>query len=271
MKQMRLTRLQVLVGGLVVVVGIAALFLLAFIRPQMQKIRQLEQEAEENEQYARAEGPKAKKDLEEAERRESVVAARFDHIMETRMPDVDLSDPIAGMFRLWRLPQEEGAIIDRWFRTSGAQVSGYSFPAFGTTPADPNMRVLPPQNWTLAVQVPDFQSLLKWLRKLPTAPRFMVMQSVTIQGPRQPGQPLQATVPVTLYEWTKAAKTAVAASPQPAVGEAAAAEGAGVGAGPGMGGRGPMGRGGMGMGGMRGGMGGGMRGGGMSGGMRGGG
>ncbi len=117
--------------------------------------------------------------------------------------------------------------------------------------------MLGPWSWNLSVQVRDFASLLKWLEKLPTAPRFMVMQSVTIGGPRQPGQPLNASVPVVLYEWTKAAQTALQT---PVVAPAAVGETGGAGAGPAAGGGRGGGRG------MRGGRGGGGGGRGMRGG-----
>jgi hypothetical protein len=88
---------------------------------------------------------------------------------------------------------------------------------------------------------------MDWLRKLPEAPRFMVLQSVSIQGSRQPGQPLLASVPVTLYMWT-------GVTPAPTT-VAAPAAGTGATAGP-RGGRGMGGpRGGRGMGGPRGGRG----------------
>ena len=258
MKQMRLTRLQVGIAGLAVMVGLAALFLLAFIRPLKAQIKTTNENAQTQDSYARTNGPKAEKDLAQAKQREAVVMARFDSIMENRMPSVNLTDPIAGMFRLWRLPREEGVLIDNWFRSSGAVVSGYSFPAFPSTPADSSIKVLPAQSWGLSVQVRDFPQLLEWLQKIPKAPRFMVMQSVNIQGPRQPGQPLMASVPVVLYEWTAEAEKAVKAQASAPAAAGAAAPGA------------PAAPGGAGMrgGGMRGGgmRGGGMRGGGMRGG-----
>ena len=268
MKQLRLTRIQVGGAGLAVLIGVAALFFLGFIRPRSADIARVRKVADDEKAYAATNGPKAKQALAAAKLREGVVKVQFDQIMKTRMPSVDLSDPIAGMFRLWRLPHEEGLVIDQWFRSTGAVVSGYSFPAFGTLPADPGLKVLPTQTWNLSVQVRDFPQLLEFLPKLTKAPRFMVMGDVTVQGPRQPGQPLTATLPVTLYEWTKAAQTALEAPGGAAAGPAGGAAGPPAG-GPGGGGR-RGGGGGMrgGGGGMRGG-GGGMRGGG--GGMRGGG
>jgi len=265
-KQMRLTRVQVLIVGGALAIAIGVVFFLALIRPQRAAIKQTTADAQYNRDEVSKRGPQAKRDLEQAQQREAVVTARFDQIMKTRMPEVDLSDPIAGMIRLWRLPREEGTLLDRWFRSIGAlSVSGYSFPAFPSQRADPSLRVLPPLNWTLTFQVRNFPELLELLPKLTKAPRFMVMHSVTVAGPRDPGQPLTATIPVTLYEWTKAAEPkAVAAVAAGA--EGAGAEGAGFGAGP-MGGGPGMGRGGMRGGGPRGGM----RGGPMGGGMRGGG
>jgi hypothetical protein len=240
-------------------------------------IKKVNDDALANKQYVEQNEPKAKKALLAAEAQEAIVKGQFDKIMKTRMPaNADFSDPLAGMFKLWTFPREEGMVIDKWFKSSGAEVSGYSFPAYGSQ-VDlnlPNVKVMPPLNWNLTVQTRDFSSLMKWLEKLPKAPRFLVMGSVTVGGPRQPGQPLTASVPVTLYEWTKAAQTALDAPvAAPAAGGAAGAGAAGAAgaAGGGMGGGG-MGGGGRGAGGRGGGMGGGGRGGGgRGGGMRGGG
>ena len=69
-------------------------------------------------------------------------------------------------------------MVDEWFRDSGAQVSGYSFPAWPTTLPDLSMQVLPPLNWNLTVTVRDFPAFQKWLLKLPRAPRFMAMSGL---------------------------------------------------------------------------------------------
>ena len=269
MKNLRLTRIQVGIAGLVVMIGVALLFVLAFIRPLQAELNKTNDDAQQQEDYAKLNRTKAEKDLDDATAQKAVVKAQFDKIMETRMPKMDLSDPIAGMFRLWSYPREEGMLMDKWFKSSGAEVTGYSFPGFTSNLADPSVKILGPYQWNLSVQVKDFPSLLKWLEKIPKAPRFMVMQSVTIGGPRQPGQPLTASVPVTLYEWTKAAQTALETTKAPAAAAGGDTGGAAGGMGGGMGG----GRGG-GMGGGRGGGGGGMgggRGGGMGGGRGGGG
>jgi type II secretory pathway component PulM len=267
-KNLRLTRIQVGIVGLVLMIGVAVLFALAFIRPMQAELNKTKDDAQQQEDYAKTNRTKAQKDLESATAQKAIVKGQFDKIMETRMPKVNLSDPIAGMFRLWSYPREEGMLMDKWFKSSGATVNGYSFAGFTSSLADPNVKILGPYQWNLSVQVKDFPSLLKWLEKIPKAPRFMVMsQGVTIGGPRQPGQPLNASVPVTVYEWTKAAQTALEAlrAPVAAAGDtggAAGAPGGGMGGGMG-GGRGGMGGGGRGgMGGGRGGMGGGMRGGG---------
>ena len=269
MKHLRLTRLQVGIAGFVVLVGVFLLFALAFIRPLMAEIGKTEGDAETQEAYVKTNGPKAVKDLEEANHQKKIVKAQFDKIMEARMPKIDLSDPIAGMFRLWTFPREEGQLMDKWFRSSGAQVSGYSFPGFTSNLADPNVKVLGPYQWNLTVQTRDFPELLKWLEKLPKAPRFMVMQSVTIGGARQPGQPLTASVPVTLYEWTKAAEVALETARVAGAAAGGTAPGGAAPGGAGAGGAGGRGGGMGGRGGGMGGRGGGMRGGG--GGMRGGG
>lgn len=202
MKQIRLTRIQVLIAGAAVAVGLAVLFFLLFIRPVNGKTSRINGRAAEEEAVA-AQLSTVVAQLANAEEEETEVTAQYEEIMETRMPDISLEDPLVAMFDLWHLPAEEGEVIQRWFDSTGARVEGYSFPAFGTAPPPQTWRMLPPLNWNLTVQVEDFPALLEWLPKIPEAPRFLELHTVTIQGSRQPGQPLVASIPVTLYLWTK--------------------------------------------------------------------
>lgn len=256
MNLQRITRIQVVIVWLVVVVAIALLFVIMFIGPQRKRIQGAEQQRDAAQEVV-AQRPAAEKAFKQAQAAETEVTAKYQKIMDERMPKLDFSDPIASTIRMLDYADEEQSLMDRWFASTGARVSGYGFPQFGASMPgsfqSPDREQLDPLNWNLTVEVKDFPALLDWLLKLPKAPRLMVLQSVTIQGPREAGQPLVAQVPVTLYEWT-------GVLPQASAAAVAGAEGAG--AAPQAGG--PGGRGG----GMRGGgmRGGGMRGGGMRGG-----
>jgi hypothetical protein len=229
----RITRIQVAIVWLVLLVGIALLFQIMFIGPQRKNIQQTE-EAAEAAQVIADQKPSAVKALAEAKATEAEVNVKFQKIMSDRMPKLDLSDPIAATVRMWDLADEEQALMDRWFASTGARVSGYGFPGWGTSMPgsfpSADLQMLDPLNWNLTVEVRDFSQLLDWLLKLPKAPRLMIMQSVTIQGPREAGQPLIAQVPVTLYQWT-------GVLPESGGAGAAAGEQA-TGAGPAAGGRG---------------------------------
>lgn len=241
MNLQRITRVQVLIVGVSLLVGISAVFFFVFMRPMANKITTAIAAAEASEAVA-ATRPKVEADMEAARVREAAVNAQWRELMDTRMPKVDLSDPIAGTLEMWDFPGEERKVIEDWFNSSGAVVTGYGFPEWGQAMPDsfpdPQMMRFDPQNWSLTVQVKDFPTLCEWLLKLPEAPRFMILNSVTIQGPRQPNQPLVAQVPVTLWELT-------GLEPKGGVAEAAAEPGVG-GAGPGMGGTEGRGRGGRG-------------------------
>ncbi len=282
MSLQRITRVQVLIVGAAVIAVVAVVFLFVLIKPQLADIAAIVSSAEENEQYA-ATRPQKEQARATALEQERQVTEEWDEIVDTRMPDIGphlLKDPIAATLRFWDLPAEEEAVIRNWFNDSGAVVTGYGFPTWPTAMPSSfpprNMLALSPLDWNLSVSVDDLPELLDWVLSIPRAPRFMVMHSVTIQGSHGPGQPLVASVPVTLYQWTGVEPTGGGAAPA----EGTAAQ-AGGGMGPGMGGGmrgggmrgGGMRGGGMRGGGMRGGgmRGGGMRGGGMRGGMRGGG
>ena len=257
MNLQRITRIQVLAVWVILVAAVALLFFFMFITPQRKAIGSTNDLAVAAETEA-AKRPAAEKALEAAKKAEAEVTVKYQKILDTRMPKLDFSDPIASTVRMWDFADEEQALMDRWFASTGARVSGYGFNGWGTAmPANfprSDMPQLDPQNWNLTVEVRDFPALLDWLLKLPQAPRFMVMQTVTISGPREAGQPLVASVPVTLYEWTGVLPLSVGAAA--ATGAAGAAAG-GAGAAGAAGGRGGMGGGRGGMGGGRGGMGGG--------------
>jgi type II secretory pathway component PulM len=237
----RITRIHVLIAGVAFGVGIALLFTVLFVRPQRKKVDQSTRRAAEAKAYAQKR-PAVEEELERTKAQEAEITASYNEILENRMPKVDLSDPFGAWLRLLDLPAQEEQVIRKWFDSTGAQVTGYGFPAYSTAlPGsfpNPNMRTLPPLSWNLVVQVKDFPELLEWLQKLPEAPRFMVLRSVSIQGAHQPGQPLTASVPVTLYEWTGVEPQEVAAAPAAQAGPAAAPATRRMGRGAGRGGRG---------------------------------
>jgi hypothetical protein len=227
--QLRLTRMQVAGAGLALAVGICALFFFMLIKPTWGDIAQTTQQAKTTEDQVRAEKPKAEKDLAAAKINEVKFRKQYDEIMKKRMPDISFEDPLSSMFALQQVPGAEGRLIAAWFNSTGADVRGYSFPAFGTSLPDPAAHMLPPLTWNLSVTVPDFPAFLEWLEKLPEAPRFLVLNSVTIPGMRQPGTPCAAGVSVTLYEWLKTPRGAAAAAASQAAGAAAAPAAAGAG------------------------------------------
>jgi len=240
-RQLRLTRIQVAGAGLAVIVGICLVSFFIFIKPTRAAIAQTNQQAQATEDQTRAARPKAESDLETAKLSEVKFRKQYDEIMKKRMPVISFEDPLAAMFALQSVPRKEGPLIAAWFNSTGAEVSGYSFPAFGTDLPSPAARMLPPLTWNLSVTVQDFPAFLRWLEKLPKAPRFLVLNSVSLPGMRQPGTPFTATISVTLYEWlttSPAAAAAAAAAAQAAAGASAPAGGA-----PGPGGRGRGGRG----------------------------
>ena len=236
MRQLRLTRVQVAGAGLALAVGICALFFFMLIKPTWGDIAQTTQQAKATEDQVRVEKPQAEEALAAAKLNEAKFRKQYDEIMKKRMPDISFEDRLAAMFALQQVPGREGRLIAAWFNSTGAEVSGYSFPAFGTSLPDPAARMLPPLTWNLSVTVPNFPAFLKWLEKLPEAPRFLVLNSVNLPGMRQPGTPFTAAVSVTLYEWLK--------TPRAAAAQAAAGAAAPAGAGAGTGGRGRGGRGG---------------------------
>ena len=119
MNLQRITRIQVLVAGAAVIAGVAILFLLVLINPQMKTIATTLSAAEGDRQIAQGYNQKVEaRDAAIAE--EERITADWDEIMETRMPKIDLGDPVAATLRLWDLPAEEEALMTRWFDSVGS-------------------------------------------------------------------------------------------------------------------------------------------------------
>ena len=246
MKQFRIKRIHVLAAGLVVSAVVVIVFFTAFIKPLQAEIGKIEKVVAAEEGVA-AQRSAAEADLAKQETLSKQVKAKYDRIVETRMPKFpqDL-DPIGQMEYMWHFPQMEGQTIDRWFRSTGAPVSGYGFPAWPTSPPDLNVVMLPPLTWNLSITVKDLPDLWRWLRLLPKAPRFLQVNSISVGGARSPGQPMNANVSVTLYEWVKGAEGGGGAAAAGGRGGAGGAAGGGARGGAGRGGGGAGGRGGRG-------------------------
>lgn len=260
MKQFRIKRIHVLAAGLAVAAAVVMIFLMSFVKPLQKDIGKIQNQIN-SEQDIASQRSAAEKALADQNAIKVQVDAKYDQIVKTRMPKFPLDlDPVAQMMYMWHFPQKEGELIDRWFRSTGVPVSGYSFPAYTTSVPNLNVPFLAPLNWNLAITVKDLPDLYRFLALIPKAPRFLQLNGISVGGARSPGQPLNANVSVTLYEWVQGAPSGAAAPAAPATG------GGGGRGGGGGGGRGGGGRGGGGGGRGGGGRGGGGRGGGMMGG-----
>jgi len=242
-KQFRIKRIHVLAAGLAVAAAVVVIFLMSFIKPLQKDIGKVQKQIT-GEQTVADQRSAAEKELAEQKATKVKVDADYDKIVKARMPKFPLDlDPIAQMMYMWHFPQKEGELIDRWFRSTGAPVSGYSFPAYTTSLPNLNVPFLAPLNWNLAITVKDLPELYRWLALLPKAPRFLQLNSISVGGARAPGQPLNANVSVTLYEWVQGAGGGAAAPAAGGGGGAAGGGGGGRGRGGGGGGRGGGGRG----------------------------
>ncbi len=246
MKNFRLKRIHILLAGLVLSAGVVVLFFFMSAKPLLKLNADLQKQIEEQQVIAAGQA-KADRDKAAAEAMAAEVKAKCAQIAKTRMPKFTYidqkSDDIAAMIDMWTFAQRETAVMDEWFQSTGAMVSGYSFNSWAGTGLQTqsllNQPALPAVTWNLSVTVKNYADLQRWLLTLPHAPRLLVLNSVTIPSGRAPGQPLTADVSVTLYEWAQGVSGVAAPAATGAErGGAAAGGGAAGGAGMGRGGAG---------------------------------
>jgi hypothetical protein len=131
----RLTRVQVIVIGVLVclIVGAGMFFLL--VRPKMQQYKEVSTKLEERKAVA-DQIDQARKDLEKA--RLENLQARLDYrrYEETKMPVISFNDRTAGMIALWRERAEVlGPLVEKWPRRFGVELrNDISIPAAPTNP-----------------------------------------------------------------------------------------------------------------------------------------
>ncbi len=118
----KLTKIQVIVIGVVVtlIVGVGMFFLL--IRPRAQQLNELETKLQEREAVA-ARKPQAEKDLQRAKLENLQARLDYRHYEVTKMPAVSFSDRTEGMIAMWRERSEVlGPMVEHWPRKFGVDL-----------------------------------------------------------------------------------------------------------------------------------------------------
>lgn len=236
MKRFRIQRLHVLLVGLLLSAGVVVLFVFMFITPLRKTIKTTKDEIAKQQEIIDQRQP-YEQQLRSAQEEKLRVDAAYDAVMHARMPTFPFKpDELASSYFMWDFAARETGLMDDWFRRTGAQVTGYSFPTWpALTPTSTlEQAALPPLTWNLSVTVRDYADLQRWLLTIPKAPRLMALQSVSIPSARGPGQPLTANVQVIVYEWL--AGPGLGAVSAPAAGAPAGGPSGGSGARRGMGG-----------------------------------
>ena len=184
MKQFRIKRIHVMLVGAVLSIGVVVLLFFMSIKPLNQTIAKTQKKIDDLEPTIRK-ARKVQTDLVNEKATEIRVNVAFDEIMKTRMPQFPYKDDdLASMMYMWDFADKEMSLMARWFASTGAVVTGYSFDSWGfdVPTARLNQPALPALNWNLAVVVKDYADLQRFLKKIPEAPRLLVLQSVTIPG-----------------------------------------------------------------------------------------
>ena len=221
---MRLTRIHVLIIGLLVVVGLAIAFGIAYARPQLKKLSDTEQQVETQRGVAETmlselqELATAQADLE--------LKDQQTYAYMVRMPQID-TNQYQAMIDLWKEYSSVlggGPMMARYVASQhGVQPIAFSLPSAPITPlsSQPPVILVPVNDF--AVRADDLPSLIAFLRAISKAPRMASISNVTINGT---SPMLIASMPLSVYLVTRWALPGPGIPPTSGGGPAAAEPGA---------------------------------------------
>lgn len=206
----RLNRIHLAALALVLIVGIAAAFVMGLMKPRWKSIKELEANIATEEAKA-AERPAAEAKLKEAQTDRAASQAKWESIMDTYMSHISLSDPHQAMFEInAEAPTYAPQMIAAIDSNPDVRFTGsLGFTGVGWKPPGPEVgqRVFPQGGFRLRVK--DFNALQEWLKNTAKLPRVIALGNrISISGP-SPG--LEVTIPATIYIYYRDAGQAVVA------------------------------------------------------------
>ena len=200
MKLSRLTRKQVIVIGIVILVVIAAGGYFALIKGSSERYHNAVKERN----YARAETqqvPRLKLDHERTLQEHGRAERRLDAIYRAKMPDISVKDPVEALGRLWVEYGDHGMgpLLEKWVRGTGNGVGTIELPDVRTDPPPQDTKEIAVDLDKFAIATKSFPTLLAFLRATGNMPRLGSIKKVKVTGS---SPVLGVEAPMTVYLWT---------------------------------------------------------------------
>lgn len=195
----KVSRLHVLIGGLVIVVALAVGGGILLIRPKQQELAKTRSDRMAAEEYA-ARGPAKLQELERAKAEKAAVKVQLARFRR-KMPSISMKDPKLAMIAMWYEYRDNmGPKIKRFVDSTGNQLNSLSVPAPQVTPPDPSTSYIAVSLSNFAITARNFRRLLLFFRKVPQMPRIATIANITVNGP---SPNLQVSAPMTVHILTK--------------------------------------------------------------------
>ncbi|MCC6484103.1 MAG: hypothetical protein IT209_04575 [Armatimonadetes bacterium] len=178
----KLTKLQVIIVGVVLslIIGVGMFFLL--VRPRMEKFTQVDKQRQEVVAKA-AELPLRQRELEQAERDRLQAQLDYRKYELSKMPEISFADRTQGMIALWREHAEVlGPMLENWPRRFGVEMgSTVSIPAATTNPNNLQDGLMKIHIGSISVQG-DFYDIMRSIEGWNRFGRLVQVGPVTLSG-----------------------------------------------------------------------------------------
>jgi hypothetical protein len=213
MKLSKLTRKQVIIIGIVLLVVIAAAGAFALIKPANERLQQAIKDRDDAKHWAgmladkRTENDKAVADHKLAE-------ARLNSIYRTKMPYISLKDPVQALGALWIEYGNSGMgpRLTSWVHSAGVFGGGVKLPDVRNDPPPQDTKEVAVTIDSFEVLAGSYSGLISFLNATTNMPRLGSITKLTVTATTNeiPSPPLKAAVPMTVYLWTRDYTGAVA-------------------------------------------------------------
>jgi|WetSurMetagenome_2_1015567.scaffolds.fasta_scaffold88451_3 hypothetical protein len=204
----RIRRLHLLIVAVILMIGIAAAFVMVLVKPRKNEMAVLDKSIAEKKAIADQETA-ALAALDDAKKQRSAAEGKWNYIMRTKMSQISLADPYTAIFKVYKeIPTYAPQLTDAFNKNKRVTLSSsLGFPQkIGFKPPDPSMRGMEfPQ--TLTFHAKSFPDLLSRLKTTDTLPRVMALgNSITLT---RTGDGINATIPAVFYIYFVENKAAV--------------------------------------------------------------
>ncbi|KPJ62910.1 hypothetical protein AMK68_04360 [candidate division KD3-62 bacterium DG_56] len=201
MRLSKLTRKQVMIIGILILVVVAAGGYFALIKGASERYHNAVKERDDARALAE-QVPQLREDYEKTEQAHARAERRLNAIYAAKMPYISVKNPVDALTRLWNEYGDNGMgpILEKWARGTGNWVGTFGLPDVRTDPPPQDTKEIAVDLESFAITAKSFPKLLAFLRAMGTMPRLGSIKRVKVTGSTPA---LKVEAPMTVYLWTR--------------------------------------------------------------------